>query len=348
MATMPVTCGQVYAGDGHLTANCTGTITITNGSLNLAGYTLFGTGLAAVDCQGACTVFGPGTVAGAGSQFGILGSASVDVSEITITGHTAAGIRTGLIGGLTVEHATITGNGIGVESTRIKMSYSDVLNNTGSGIVSTAYGVNLRRVNATGNGKHGVRTEVTAEDANRARLTDCTVNDNGEYGVIAKNVRALRSTFNDNGLGGVAADPATTDQNRVLLNDCDASGNGGSGVIGKRAKLKRTTVNENGLDGVSVEVTVDGSNRADLTDCTVNDNGQFGVIAKGIRYKATMVRSNGSHPDCGVTVPCVDLAAFTMPSYSAGSLCDTSLQIPESFTPPPPFGDPWGVCLDDF
>ncbi len=70
-ASVPVTCGQVYSGDGHLTANCTGTITITKGSLNLAGFTVFGTGLAAVDCQGACTVYGPGTVAGAGSQFGI-------------------------------------------------------------------------------------------------------------------------------------------------------------------------------------------------------------------------------------------------------------------------------------
>ncbi len=271
----------------------------------------------------------------------------MELIEATVSGHSAAGVRTGLVGGLDVHNATVTGNGIGVESTRIKISYSEITNNTGSGVVSTAFGVNLLRVTVTGNGKHGIRTEVTAEDANRARLTDCIVDGNSEYGVIAKNVRALRTTFNDNGLGGVAADPATTDQNRVQLSDCDASGNGGSGVIGKRARLKRTTVNGNGLDGVSVEVTPEGSNRADLSDCTVNDNGQFGVIAKSIRYKATMVRNNGSDPACGVTVPCVDLAAFTIPSYSGGSLCDTSLQIPDSFTPPPPFGDDWGVCLDD-
>jgi len=348
-AQTPVTCGETLSGTGVLSGSCTGTITITKGTLQLGGFTLSGAGLAAVDCQGSCRVEGPGSIESLGSQFGILGASRVRVENVSISGHGTAGIKTGTFGGCRVEDSTITGNGTGIESTRIKVSNSSVDDNTGTGIVSVSRGVKLGDgTSVSGNGRHGIRTDISAEDANRAVFSDCFVDGNGEFGVIAKNVKAKRTTFNANGLGGVSADLSSPTPNRAQLTDCEVNLNGETGVSGKTVKLKRTTVAFNVKDGVSTEISEEDKNLAQISACTIAFNGEFGVIAKSIKYSASTIRANGLDAACGVTVPCVDLASVEMPSFGGGSLCDTSLQLPPVFPPPPPFGASWAICLDDF
>jgi hypothetical protein len=247
-----VTCGDTLSGDGRLVGDCTGTITIAAGHLYLEGHTISGAGLSAIECMGACRIDGPGAIVSAGSTFGISGDDRVRVSDVTISGHAAVGVKSGDIGRIRVDSSLVTGNGVGLRGPRIRVFDSDISGNSDSGVVATTRGV----------------------------------------------------------------------------------------------RLKRSFVRNNGGDGVATVLSDNLANRAALSYTNVTGNGHFGIIAKNVRAKRVVSRKNAQSGDCGGSVPCTDVAAVRIPNLKA-SACDTSMQIPEEFAGPIPFGESWGICTND-
>jgi hypothetical protein len=187
-----------------------------------------------------------------GSTFGISGSDQIRVTNITVSGHSVAGIKAGELGRIRMDDSIIEGNGVGVRGPLIVIKNSHINNNTGSGVESTLRGVKI--------------------------------------------------------------------SNSLVLN--------------------------NGGDGVATELGTDYANRAKVFYTTITGNGHFGLIGKSVTTKYAVVRQNGQDADCGDTVPCADVASVSVPRFRLSG-CETSMQIPEEFSGPIPFGLPWGICTLD-
>jgi hypothetical protein len=193
-----VTCGDTFSGRGQLVGSCQGSITILSGHLKLQGFTISGTGLAAIECLGRCRIEGPGAIVSNGSTFGISGDNRVRLTDVLVAGHDATGVKSGDFGRIRIDRSTITDNGIGVRGPRIKIEDSEVSNNASSGIVSTTRGVRVLRTSVIDNGGDGIATVLTESQANRAKLFDVVVTGNGKFGVIAKNVKGRAATLEAN------------------------------------------------------------------------------------------------------------------------------------------------------
>lgn len=197
----PVTCGDTMSGKGALTGDCIGTITILKGTLELQGFTITGTGLAAIDCQAGCKIRGPGTIVGAGSSYGILSAGRVTASEIAISGHGTGGIFTvGEVGAISIVDVDVTGNGTGISGTRIKAKLSDISGNTGTGIATSLRGARVSRCTIIGNGKDGIAADVVASARNRVKISNSIVSDNGEFGIIARAIKSKTTSVSGSGI----------------------------------------------------------------------------------------------------------------------------------------------------
>lgn len=194
-----MTCGETFTGNAVLAGDCNGTITTeTKGVLDLQGFTISGTGLAAIDCHGLCKIIGPGTIASAGSTVGILGDARVRVEGVTVTGHTNVGIQAGEVGGLVVTDSTVSGNGTGVIGGKVKLIDATIENNVGTGVIVTSRLARLKRSIVRGNGGDGINTDVSADGSNRVTAVDSAISDNGEFGILAKNINIKRTSVDAN------------------------------------------------------------------------------------------------------------------------------------------------------
>lgn len=197
-----IACGQTLErGTGHLTSSCTGSITIEKGNLYLFGHTITGTGLSAIDCVKSCKIFGPGKIVGAGTSFGVLGDSRVQIFDIEeISGHSVSGVRSGVQGVVRIENSEIFGNGTGLTGARIKISESVVRDNTTDGLVSTSRGAKLKNCTVTGNGRDGVGALLENTEPRRVRAIDSVIQNNAEFGIIARNVKLSRTFVLDNAL----------------------------------------------------------------------------------------------------------------------------------------------------
>src|SRR5687767_15910302 len=99
---------------------------------------------------------------------------------------------------------------------------------------------------------------------------------------------------------------------------------------------------DNGGDGVATELGNAFANRVKAFYTTITGNGHFGLIAKSMTTKYAVVRQNSQDESCGDTVPCADVASVSVPRFRSSG-CETSMQVPEEFTGPIPFGLPWGI-----
>jgi hypothetical protein len=203
-----VACGETLErGHGHLTADCTGSITIEKGKLHLFGHTITATGLSGIDCVNSCKIFGPGKIIGAGTSFGVLGDYRVQTFDVEqISGHSVSGVRSGVRGVVRVENPEIFGNGTGLTGARIKITESVVRDNTTDGRVATSRGVKMKNCTVTGNGRDGVGALLDNTEPRRVRAIDSIVNNNSEFGIIARNVKLLRSFVLDNALSSECHD----------------------------------------------------------------------------------------------------------------------------------------------
>jgi hypothetical protein len=175
------------------------------------------------------------------------------------------------------------------------------------------------------------------------RVADVTVQGHEAAGIDAGELGRVRLdgvTLTDNGVGVSGA--------RIRVKDSDISNNSGSGIVTteRGVKLLRTRVLGNGGDGVTTVFSPDLPNRVKVVYSTVTGNGHFGVLSKSIVTNHAVMRQNGQDIACGDTEPCADVGAVRPPNLRA-STCDVSMQVPEEFSGPIPFGAPWGVCSND-
>jgi hypothetical protein len=131
--TIDVTCGDTVSyRHARLIGDCTGSITVVSGKLDLEGHTISGTGLAAVQCVGGCRVTGPGAIVSAGSIFGISGDDRIRATDVTIRGTTRRASAAARSESGHRFHRREQRRGI--RGTRIRVRGSKIRNNAGSGI----------------------------------------------------------------------------------------------------------------------------------------------------------------------------------------------------------------------
>lgn len=155
----------------------------------------------------------------------------------------------------------------------------------------------------TGNAGDGLRTDKTA------KVTEATVQGNGGDGVRSKGAAVLKG--------------ATVD------------GNGGTGVrTDGTANVQASTVQGNGEDGIHSEKVAKATKASQ-----VKTNGFDGVRGLKVQLKDSEATGNGTHPACGVTDDCADLASEFRPKVQGTSTCGTSRDTE--------LGGAWGVCAGD-
>jgi hypothetical protein len=195
-----VTCGDTITANrnAHLIGDCTGSIRVASGRLFLDGFTISGTGLAAIECEGGCRIDGPGTIASSGSTFGVSGNDRIRVTGLTISGHASAGVNSGEVGGIRVADALITDNGVGIRGTRIRVRGSVIRDNVENGITATTRGVNIKESDVLDNGGDGIATVLSDDYGNLVKIVLSHVRGNGNFGIVAKNITVTRAEVRDN------------------------------------------------------------------------------------------------------------------------------------------------------
>jgi hypothetical protein len=229
-AASVVSCGETVDREtATLSGSCTGSINVVAGTLKMEGFTITGTGLAAIQCQGRCRIIGPGSIVSGGSTFGITGDGSIRASDVQISGHEVAGVDAGELGRVRLDQVSVTSCGVGVSGPRIKLTDCEIDDNSSTGVLVTTRGAKLLRTQVRGNGGDGVSVTLNTPDANRATLILSSVSDNGHFGVIAKNVSTknafLRANSQADACGDTepCSDVASVNSPRLNDTSCDTS-----------------------------------------------------------------------------------------------------------------------------
>jgi len=298
-------CGTTLNGAGFLAANldCTGfpttAVTISNGSLDLAGYTLTGGDHIGIECLAKCTVFSSapgGTITGAKRDGitvgdGLGNGGKLIVHDLTISNNGSpdtaipgrngpdAGIKIWSGGSAKVTNVLFTQNvGDGLQdvgSAKAKVLDSDFIDNDNEGI--DVSNVKVENATISGNGSFGVL-------ADKAKLSNVDVLNNGfdaVYNYLHSTTPGIRvggtlkmedGLVSGNTLGGIAGVNA-----KVGLKNVEVSGNTGYGIdnTGKPTKLQDSMIVNNagvGVDSLASTVKVQ--------DTTISGNSTGIVVSK--------------------------------------------------------------------
>ncbi len=347
-ATEVTTCGEVYSGDGFLSADldCTGfptvAITIDGGNLDLQGFTLTGGMSNAVRCTASCTVtssLAGGMIVGAGGAavgaFGASQPVNITVTNVTLDSN-VIGVSTDF-GPVTVEDATVsnttftavssgagflakvvrttitTAGGWGVTGDPAKLIDSTV---TGAMIGAIGSRVVLQGSTIDGSTTDGVSTTI-------ARVVDGFVVNNTEDGIVVGSLGKLyilRSAVSGNGEDGLSA---TGGNPPATIKASSITGNAKRGVhaTGRVKVTLNSTITGNGLDGIFATGTTE-CDKVTVVDSAVTGNSIDGAT-------------------CGVTQTCSDVSACRLPTI-INTTCDTSYDSNSGFP-----GTNWDVCALD-
>ena len=171
------------------------------------------------------------------------GKTKVQDSQVLNNGAALASAAIHARRGVRLIRSTVQGNlgGIAVHATQghgATIVDSDVVSNTGDGVVSTG-NLKLKRSTVTGNTGNGLDAD------GRAVLVDATSSSNGETGAYAlQQVRAIRSALNGNRRG--VQTPGS-----IVLIDSTVNGNTRDGIVAEGAasiSAMRSNVKGNGTD----------------------------------------------------------------------------------------------------
>ncbi len=120
-------------------------------------------------------------------------------------------------------------------------------------------------------------------NVDNATITDCTVTNNGSYGIVSGTATISNCTITNNGGKGISVGDTAT------ITDCIVTDNGEGGIsVYGAATITRCTVsrNSNGNSGVGIRHSgIEGL--LTITDCTVTDNAGMGIDSYS--YNATTI-----------------------------------------------------------
>jgi hypothetical protein len=179
-------CGQSFRGRGVLVGDldCRGFngpgVVIEIGRLDLAGFTIFGSGYFGVQCLSSCQIVGPGTIT-ANERDGVYVGKYVILRDVSVTNNGINGVFARNVserGRVIMKRSTISGNGInGIETdVAVVMRDSVVADNGEHGIdlgtrdCDSAGRLLMYDSHAMGNGQTCAFNDVCAD------LTSCGVN----------------------------------------------------------------------------------------------------------------------------------------------------------------------------
>ena len=256
-----------------------------------------------------------------GESWGVrLQSAQLDLAGFTLTGGNSHAVSC-------IASCKVKGPGVITGSPACGVAVSQV-SDLDTGIARAR----VSNVTVTGN-ECGVRAlgvnrfDLSPEKpAGQLKIEDSIISGNATFGVWAnKKVSIKGSVISGNGEGGVGCD--------VFNDGCSVSVVGGG-----RTKIVDTSVTSNGTVGVA------SASKVSLVRATVQGNGLHGIEGTdGIKVSKSDVTGNGVAPECGVTMPCADLATrFSAPKVRNTSVCETSYDETSGFP-----GTSWGVCSLD-
>jgi hypothetical protein len=171
-------------------------------------------------------------------------------------------------------------------------------------------------------------------------VSGVTIQGHGAVGVRGGDIGRVRideSVITGNGVGVRGA--------RIKISNSEIDANSGSGIVAttRGVKLDHSYVRDNGGDGVATVLNNPEVNRVKGYYMYVTGNGRFGVLAKNMSTSIAIIRNNRQDPACGDTDACADVGTIEPPHIKRTG-CDTSMQIPEQFSGPVPFGPDWDVC----
>jgi len=373
-ATEVNTCGQVFAGNGFLSADldCSGftgdAVTIQGGKLDLRGFTLTATAPSkAVFCEKSCDVSSEppgGTITSDGSGTILAVAATcvsclfdpptdLQVSDVVIND-----------GRLSTDHGIIR---------MFDSSVTGIVDPSGAAVAQYFGPIRLRRSVVSGNAGDGIHCP-------RAQIVDSEISNNGGLGLGAGfSVRMKRSVIWGN------ADHGISTPRSVAIKDSRISGNGQSGIdmasdCGGYRRCKMTLRNSDVSGNVGLGISAASVEKITVRDSTINDNGEEGFLQElghsdarlklinstvtgnalngvaqvetsiacneqscmcRLQLKGSMVAGNGLDASCGVSRTCADLASCNLPRVIS-TTCDTSYDTGSGFP-----GTSWGVCALD-
>lgn len=364
-------CGDTYSGNAFLSGDldCSGTslvaVTLSSGSLDLAGFTLSGdpNNPSLVECTGNCTILSSSVMSGRldGGDRSVYadGVVHVTMENVIVENADWTGIWVNSLVATNVTSQNNSVSGIQITGRRATITDSVLAGNGFRGITigtnqnNGKFKLSMVRTTVADNADHGI--DVQHASLNGDELQILNNGQNGIEGEDAK-VKLANSNVSMNNWDGIHNDTFFSLRGSVILKDCTVSLNARDGVRGDTVKATDTIVTGNarrGIDGAVRKAVIKNSTVHDnligvttphlkMSDSSVLNSLYYGVSARErMILKNTTVLGSPADPGC-VDPDCTDVRATepdTKVTLSGTSDCDTSWNTATAMT--------LGICALD-